>query len=141
MTLRSLARICVLLFAISTAFPVVAGALNSSDPPRWMGIADVSVAAILCVAAITLATRGRGSLADRHRLVAFRATQVVIGVVPVLIAAYFLAGARVNWTVLVLGLAWRGWLLLYTLPFLAAGLGGGEPQGAGPNREDGPDVG
>jgi hypothetical protein len=31
-------------------------------------------------------------------------------------------GSRVNWTVLVIGLAWRAWLLLYTLPFLAVAL-------------------
>jgi hypothetical protein len=141
MTLRRLARICVVLFALSTAFPVASGVLNSSDPPRWLGIADVSVAGILCGAAITLATRGRGTVADRHRLIAFRATQVIVGVVPVLIAAYFVAGTRVNWTVLVLGLAWRGWLLLYTLPFLAAGLSAGEPRGVGPNPVDGPNVG
>jgi hypothetical protein len=54
-------------------------------------------------------------------------TQAVITVIPALLAAYFLFGTRVNWTVLVLGLAWRAWLFLYTLPFLTAGLRAGRP--------------
>ena len=39
---------------------------------------------------------------------------------PVLIAAYFVVGSRLNWTVLVIGLAWRIWLLLYSMPYLVA---------------------
>lgn len=131
MSLRALARICVALFALSTMFPVVAGVLNALRPPRWLGIADVAVALVLFIAAATVATRARRAVVDSHRLVAFRISQSMIGVIPLLLVAYFIAGPRVNWTVLVVGLAWRGWLLLYTLPFLAAALVAARPVSAG----------
>jgi hypothetical protein len=59
-------------------------------------------------------------VADRHRLSAFHVSQGVLSVIPVLLVAYFVLGNRLNCPVLVIGLAWRAWLLLYTLPFLAA---------------------
>ena len=140
MSLRALARTCVGLFAFSTAFPVVASVLNTPQPPRWLGIADVAVAAILFVVAATVATRARSALADSHRLAALRISQSVIALIPVLLVAYYIAGSRVNWSVLVVGLAWRGWLLLYTLPFLAAALLAGRPPsvGVGPRSEHAP---
>jgi len=61
-------------------------------------------------------------VADHHRLAALRITQAVVGAAPVLIALYFIAGSHLNWTVLIIGLAWRIWLLIYTLPFLLAAL-------------------
>ena len=122
MSPRTLGRTCVALFILSTAFPVAAGVLNRSRPLRWMGIADVAVAALLFFAAAGVATRGRNAVTDRNRLMAFRVTQLVTGIIPVVIAAYFVVGEFVDWTVLVLGLAWRSWLLFYTLPFLVAAL-------------------
>jgi hypothetical protein len=132
MSLRALARACVALFALSTAFPVAAGVLNVNRPPRWLGIADVAVAAVLFGAAATVATRVRSAVADHHRLTAFRASQGVIAIIPALLAAYFVLGPRINWEVLVVGLAWRGWLLFYSLPSLAAALPAGRrPPGGG----------
>lgn len=122
MSRRALGCTCVALFVVSTAFPLIAGILNQSRPPLWLGVADVVVAAILFCAVAVLVGRGRGAITDRHRLAALRATQGVIGVIPALLVAYFVAGDRVNWTVLVIGLAWRGWLLLYSLPSLAEAL-------------------
>jgi hypothetical protein len=75
---------------------------------------------VLFSAAAVLATRARPVVVDRHRLSAFRASQAIAGLVPALLAVYFFLGPRVNWTVWVIGLAWRAWLLLYTLPALAA---------------------
>ena len=66
--------------------------------------------------------RVRNAVADRHRLGAFRLGQLVVGVIPVLLFVYLLIGGRLNWTVLIIGLAWRAWLLLYTLPFLLVAL-------------------
>jgi hypothetical protein len=120
MSLRLLARVCVVLFAVSTAFPIVAGILHLAQPPRWLGVGDVVVAAALFIAVATLTARAKNVVTDRHRIAASRLSQVVLGAIPVLIAAYFVVGPRIDWTVLTLGLAWRGWLLLYTLPFLVA---------------------
>lgn len=134
MSLRTLARICVALFAISSAFPVTAAVLNRDRPPLWLGIADLAIAAILFCAAAALATRARSAVTDRHRLDSLRAAQWVIAVIPVLLVAFFAFGSRVNWTVLLIGIGWRSWLLLYTLPFLAAGLAGGSNESRRPSK-------
>jgi hypothetical protein len=34
----------------------------------------------------------------------------------VLLVLFFLAGDRIAWNIGLVGLAWRAWLLLYTLP-------------------------
>ena len=122
MSLRRLAQTCIALFAVSTAFPVVAGVLNTARPPRWLGIADVVCAALLFGAAAMVATRSRSAVTDHQRLSAFRISQAVVSLIPALLAAYFILGSRVDWTVLVIGVAWRAWLLLYTLPFLLTAL-------------------
>ena len=43
---------------------------------------------------------------------------MIFGIIPALLIVFFIAGDRIEWRVLVIGLAWRGWLLLYTLPYL-----------------------
>jgi hypothetical protein len=52
------------------------------------------------------------------RLIAFRVSQALFSVIPVLLIVFFIAGDRIDWQVLIVGLGWRGWLLLYTLPYL-----------------------
>ena len=54
--MRGLRRITAVLFVVSSLFPVVAGLL-AANPPRWLGIADVIVAALLAAGALTLAGR------------------------------------------------------------------------------------
>jgi hypothetical protein len=120
-----LGRACVGLFALSTAFPITASLLGDNRTPPWLGTMDVAFAAILFVSAVMVAVRARTLVTDRHRVAAFHTSQVVFATVPLLLAVFFLAGERVDWDVLVIGLAWRGWLLLYTLPFLIAALEGG----------------
>ena len=115
---RSLGRVCILLFAVSTAFPVVAGFRNTDTPSRWMGLADVGVAALLLTVAFTVASRARRKVSDTDRLIAFRISQALFSVIPVLLIGFFIAPDRIDWQVLIVGLAWRGWLLLYTLPYL-----------------------
>ena len=69
-----------------------------------------------------MAARARTHITDQHRIAAYNTSQVVFASIPLLLAVFFIVGGRVDWTVLVIGLAWRGWLLLYTLPFLIAAL-------------------
>jgi hypothetical protein len=121
---RTLGRISVALFALSTAFPLIAGILGPGDKPRWLGVADVPVAAVTFAAFALVAARGRAIAGERHRARAYRVTQVILASIPILLVAFFALGARVDWTVLVIGLAWRGWLLVYTLPYLLAVLDG-----------------
>jgi hypothetical protein len=115
-----LARACIALFALSTVFPIAAALIDESRRPTWLGEADVLVAAITFLSAAVVATRGRALVTDRHRVAAYHTSQIVFATVPLLLAVFFIVGERVDWDVLVIGLAWRGWLLLYTLPFLVA---------------------
>jgi len=120
--LPSLGRASLALFAVSAIFPIVGGLFVAASPPRWIGIADVILAAALFGVTAIVVVRGRRSVADPDRLVALRTSQAVLGAAPMLIAVYFVAGSHVNWTVLIIGLAWRIWLLIYSLPFLVAAL-------------------
>ena len=115
---HALARLCWALFALSTIFPIVASALRENQKPRWLGALDVAVALALAVSAMVLATRNRDVVTDADRVAALRATQRVSTAIPVLLAIFFIVGDRLDWTVLVIGLAWRGWLLVTSLPFL-----------------------
>jgi hypothetical protein len=121
-----LARTCVGLFALSSAFPIAAALLGESRRPLWLDTADVAVATCLFVSTVMVAVRARTRVTDEHRITAFHTSQVVFAMVPLLLAVFFVVGGRVDWTVLVIGLAWRGWLLLYALPFLVALLEEGE---------------
>jgi len=122
MTLPALGRASLALFAVSTIFPIVGGLFVATSPPRWIGIADVILAAALFGVTAIVVVRGRRSVSDPDRLVALRASQAVLGAAPILIATYFVAGSHLNWTVLIIGLTWRIWLLIYSLPFLVAAL-------------------
>jgi hypothetical protein len=56
-------------------------------------------------------------VSDDDRLIAFRIAGAVFGdsSPPY---RFFHCRRRIDWQVLIVGLAWRGWLLLYTLPYL-----------------------
>ena len=122
MSLLTLSRTSLTLFALSSLFPIVGALFVAYSPPRWLGIVDVALAVMLFGVTAVVVSRMRRSVGDRHRLIALRITQIAVGAVPVLLAAYFVVGNRINWTVLVIGLAWRLWLFLYSLPSLVAAL-------------------
>ena len=122
MSLLTLSRVSLTLFALSGLFPIVGALFVANSPPRWLGMADVALAVMLFGVTAIVVSRMRRSVGDRHRLNALRITQIALGAVPVLIAAYFVVGDRINWAVLVIGLAWRLWLFLYSLPCLVAAL-------------------
>lgn len=112
----------VIAFLVSLCFPIVASTLVGPEPPRVLGIADVIVAGVFAIGAITLVARPWVAVADADRLTSNQWTERILAVVPVLLAVFLVAGSRVNWTVLVIGLAWRIWLLLSCLPYLIAAL-------------------
>ena len=90
------------------------------DRPIWLGIVDVLVAAAFAVAAIAVQITNRARVTDSDRAAAYALARRVLLIVPVLLGMFFLAGDRVDWTVLVMGLTWRTWLLLQVLPELVA---------------------
>jgi len=112
-------RLCTGLFVVSTIFPVAAG-VYPSEAPRWLGIADVGVGGLLVTTTIALVMRTQDKVSDDDRLAAFRLSQSLISLIPVLLVLFFIARSRIKWDVLIVGLAWRAWLLLYSLPCMVA---------------------
>ncbi len=120
-TRTSRARIIVWLFCalyiLSLLFVVVASLINISQHPAWMGIADVLVAFLLVGVMIALAVLTQGKVNPRAEHSSYRVYRW-LGVVPlILLALFFLTGEAINWTTLLPGLAWRVFVLSYSLPF------------------------
>jgi len=115
--MRGLRRITAVLFVVSSLFPVVAGLL-AANPPRWLGIADVIVAALLAAGALTLAGRAGHITSEADLASGFRLVRFVAYGIPCLLVLFFLAGSRVNWQVMVIGLEWRAFLLVMVAPAL-----------------------
>ena len=67
----------------------------------------------LAIVVVALFQRG---VTQEIELATYRIYRVLINAILVLLVAFFLAGDRVQWTILLAGLAWRGWLLFYGLP-------------------------
>jgi hypothetical protein len=114
------ARLAVWLFPISTAFPVAAGAIGSSSLPRWVGWLDVIVAAALAASCITLDVLARRLVTPADELVAARMYRHGSALILVLLVTFLIAGGRIDWNVLLPGLAWRAWFFIYSLPVLLA---------------------
>ncbi|GIV98813.1 hypothetical protein [Roseiflexus sp.] len=127
----TLARINLMLFAVSALFPTAVCLQPSDSLPQWIGVADVVVAATLVGVTFVLVARSSGLVLDAHRLAALRITHRVLTLIPVMLAAYFVLGERLNWEVLTIGLGWRCWLLIYCLPNLLAALD--QPNSPGPS--------
>ena len=103
------------LFVISTAFPVVASVLRN-PAPRWLGIADVAVAALLVCQGFLIAARGSAKADPGVQDLSLRVLRGGANLFLVLIVVFFLAGHRVKWDILLPGLAWRAWLFVWALP-------------------------
>lgn len=115
MTRVALARAYVVLFIVSTAFPVAASLMPEDAISRVMGVLDVTVAFVLVATGITIVSRTPPATAETERRAVGWYRHA--GIVPiVLLITFFLAGSHVRWDILLIGLAWRAWLLMYTLP-------------------------
>ena len=114
---RSLAIATAVMFGISTVFPVVA-ALSSDAAalPRIVGVADGILAFALVILAMILHVRTQAKVTRDAQEAAYRAYRVLMHVILALLAVFFLFGDRIAWNIGLVGLAWRAWLLLYTLP-------------------------
>ena len=127
--LRTLARAFVALFTISTAFPIVAGLLRADQVPTVLGLADVAIAAVTVVVGLTLESRARSAnlVGEPERAASFRIIQRGSVALLGLLALFLVGVALPQWSVLLAGLAWRAWLLIWVLPAVVAGLRTPEP--------------
>lgn len=107
-------------FAVSTAMPIVAS-LVSARPPLWGGILDVALAVAVVAGGLGLMATAKGPFDDGTIRTAYRIYRGLAAVPLVLLAVFFVIGNAIKWDVLLIGLAWRAWLLLEVLPAAVAG--------------------
>ena len=114
---RSLAIATAIVFGISTIFPVVASLLrDASSLPRIVGVMDGVLAFVLVVMAMVLWVRTQGKVTREAEDAAYRAYRVLIHAIIVLLLVFFLFGNQIAWNIGLVGIAWRAWLLFYSLP-------------------------
>jgi hypothetical protein len=118
--MRVATLVLAVLFGVSVALLVWASTLAAAIPPgtiTWQGVVDVATAFTLVILGALLTMRanelvGRTALRTAHG--------VATVLVPLVLVAMWLYAAKLQWNVLLVGLAWRMWLLLYALPAVIA---------------------
>ncbi len=105
------------MFCVSTLFPLTAAVYpNAEGLPRVVGVLDGIIAFAVVIMAMILHARTQGKVTKDDHEAAYRAYRVLMHATLGLLVVFFLFGDRIVWTVGLVGLAWRAWLLLYTLP-------------------------
>ena len=113
-------RAFLVLLAVSTAFPILGFFLFRYGITE-LGIVDVGIASITIVAAFTLEGRARSVVSEADRATSWRLVRIGATGALVLLGIFFIVPER-NWDVLVIGLVWRAWLLIWVLPSVVASL-------------------
>jgi len=113
---RTRAMIGLVLFISSLLFPLAASTVLADPPATWIGVADVAVAAALVLLGMTFVSRAPSPHAASAQALMVSAFRGLANVVLLLLVVYFVAGEHVRWSVLLVGLAWRAWLLVFVLP-------------------------
>jgi hypothetical protein len=104
------------LWIVSLAFPVVASLVATANLPRWVGVLDVTLAGavMLVMGIVTLRSQGRIDAHAQQR--SYRVYRGALHLPLLLLIIFFLVGERIKWDILLIGLAWRTWVLLTILP-------------------------
>ncbi len=100
----------------------------------WIGWLDVTLAFVVVGLMLVIEAVARGKIDDEIKQVSYRLYRVLANLPIVLLVVFFVFGNQIRWDVLLPGLAWRIWLLLYTLP---AGLAVGRLAVDQPNMRGG----
>jgi hypothetical protein len=129
---RPLAVVTAIVFAISSAFPAVAGLSKHTESfPKWWGVADVGIAFVLAVLACVVLALAQGEVTREVEDTSYRAYRLLIHGILVICVVFMFAGDRIIWVNCITGFAWRTWLLLYSLPawltLSATSVGHGHP--------------
>lgn len=113
---QALVRAFVALWLLSTGFPIVASTVRLDRPPTATGIADVVLALVVGALGLTISTREPGPFDDDVVRSAFELYRLGAALCLGLLVVFFLIGHRLQWDVLLIGLAWRVWLAAWVLP-------------------------
>jgi hypothetical protein len=86
-----------------------------------MGYVDVAIALFCFITFLLLSLVTGQQKEPALRLKAQKITEYIIAL-PLLLIALYLAGIKINWDILLIGIGWRLWLLITALPSLLAAL-------------------
>jgi hypothetical protein len=111
-----LVRAWAVVGALSTSMPVIA-AVAGQPLPRWVGLLDVALAALLALLSIALTRGAPPAFDDRTMRRAFKVSRGASHVMIAMVALFLLVGDAIDWHVLLVGLGWRAWLFVWTLPY------------------------
>ena len=114
--MRAATIVLAILFAVSVTLLVWASTLAVAIAPgtlSWQGVTDVAIAFTLVILGALVTIRANELVGRRAMRAAYGLATVLV---PLMLAAMWLYAGRLLWNVLLVGLAWRMWLLLYTLP-------------------------
>lgn len=114
---RPLAITSLVLFVVSSAFPVAAGlSKDTTSFSKWWGRLDVGLAFVLVILAFVIMGLAEGKVNQQAVDTTYRAYRILILGILVMLVVFFLAGDRITWIYCLTGFAWRAWLLAYCLP-------------------------
>ena len=114
---RRVAFATAALFFVSLIFPIAAGlSHNTASFPKWWGPVDVILAFVLGAFVLAVFALVKGRVSPQGERVTYRAYRVLIHGILALLVVFFLFRDRIVWIYCLTGLAWRTWLLLYSLP-------------------------
>jgi hypothetical protein len=97
-------------------FPIVASVVKAESVPAWVGWLDVGLASGVVMVAFSVDALTRGRVDSQIGPVGYGLHRLASHLLIVLLVVFFVFGDRIRWNVLLPGLAWRMWLLLYILP-------------------------
>jgi hypothetical protein len=104
------------LFVVSSLFPLAASLLDVDRVPRWLGVSDVVIAAALVLLGMVIVSRKPSKFAAPVVATSFRTYRGLANSFLILLVLFFVSGDSIRWSILLPGLAWRGWLLTMVLP-------------------------
>jgi hypothetical protein len=81
-----------------------------------------AIAAVLVAIALAMQGRATALVRDDDRQTAYVVIRAGSAAALVLLALFLIGRPQIKWDVLVVGLVWRGWLLVHVLPALVAAL-------------------
>ncbi len=113
-------RLFIVLFVLSSLFPIFASIINKDGRIfKFAGYFDVLIAVLcfLLYVKITLAKEQYDAIPVITK--ARKLTEYAASLPLILILLYFF-NIEVNWTILLIGLGWRFWLLILIIPHLVA---------------------
>ena len=105
------------MFTISTLFPIIASVSSIKTIQTLLGTMDISIA-VLCFTGFYILTLVSNMERDIQFYQKVIRSYKNLNTIPLFLLLLFFIGVRINWNVLIIGLAWRMLLFAMVLPDL-----------------------